>query len=65
MTGLNFMVNVAKDTLLGYIRVIAIGAANTATEKLMDSMTAAEVATITQKELKTYYKIGDYWYIVI
>lgn len=63
--GDNFMVNVAKDTNLGYIRVIAKGEGGIATERTMDGLAASEIAAFMNKELESYYKIGEYWHVVI
>lgn len=64
MTGLQFLAGIATGVNLGYIRVVQIGGDNVATERTMDTMRSDEVANFTQKELNTYYKIGEYWYAV-
>ena len=62
---MNFLSNVAKDTLLGYIVVTSVGEGNTTSEKKLNEFNCAELFALSNKNFKAYYKIGEYWYIVV
>ena len=61
----NIFGNVCPKTNLGYIKVIRIGDKNVAIERGAESLTASEVASLMDKNAQAYYKIGEYWYIVV
>lgn len=61
----NLFVNVFKDTLLGYIHVIKVGEGNEAQEVSCETLSASEMANMIDKVPKAYYKIGEYWYLVL
>ncbi len=61
----NLFVNVFKDALLGYIRVVQIGANNVAEERTAEGFSTIEMANLLQKEAKAHYRIGSYWYVVV
>ena len=65
MTAKNLFVNVFTDTSLGYIRIIEIGDGGKATERIANALTASEIAWLMDKEVKAWYNIGEYWYIVL
>ncbi len=61
----NLFVNVFKDTLLGYVRVIQIGEGGNASERTCETLTSSEISILLNKEAKAWYKIGEYWYVVV
>lgn len=61
----NLFVNVFKDTILGYIRIIKVGNSNEAHEIGCETLSASEMANMIDKVPKAYYKIGEYWYLVL
>lgn len=61
----NIFVNVCPKANLGYIKVITIGEKNAATERVAESLTASEIASLMDKNAQAYYNIGEHWYIVV
>ena len=61
----NLFVNVFKDTTLGYIHIIKVGNGGEAQEVGCETISAVEMASMVDKVPKAYYKIGEYWYLVL
>lgn len=59
------IINYVKDTLLGYVKIVYTDAESLGTEKMMNNLTAMEVYNLLNKEAKAYFKIGEYWTIIV
>ncbi len=53
------------DTYLGYIKIIYIDASKQGIERDVISLTGLELFELFDKEVKEYYQVGSYWYIVL
>lgn len=56
---------VFTDTYLGYIKIIYIDASKQGIERDVISLTGLELFELFDKEVKEYYQVGSYWYIVL
>ena len=59
------IINYVKETLLGYVRIVYTNAESAGVEKMMNDLTAMEVYHLLNKDVKAYFKIGEYWTIVV
>lgn len=65
MTVENLFINVFNASNLGYIRLVQIGENNQGVERTCEMLSAFEMANLMQKEVKAYYQIGEYWYVIV
>ena len=56
--------NVIKDSLLGYIKIVYVNE-NEGIEKMADNLTSYEVYRLMSKTALAYFKIGEYWTIIV
>lgn len=65
MTVENLFINVFNASNLGYIRLVQIGENNQGVERACETLSASEMANLIRKEVKAYYQIGEYWYVIV
>lgn len=65
MTVENLFINVFNASNLGYIRLVQIGENNQGVEITCEILSASEMANLMRKEVKAYYQIGEYWYVIV
>lgn len=65
MTVENLFINVFDTSNLGYIRLVQIVENNQGIERTCETLSASEMANLMQKEVKAYYQIGEYWYVIV
>ena len=65
MTVENLFINVFNASNLGYIRLVQIGEKNQGVERTCETISASEMANLMRKEVKAYYQIGEYWYVIV
>lgn len=65
MTVENLFINVFNASNLGYIRLVQIGENNQGVEGTCETLSASEMANLMRKEVKAYYQIGEYWYVIV
>lgn len=65
MTVENLFINVFDTSNLGCIRLIQIVENNQGIERTCETLSASEMANLMQKEVKAYYQIGEYWYVIV
>ena len=65
MTVENLFINVFNASNLGYIRLVQIGENNQGVEITCETLSASEMANLMRKEVKAYYQIGEYWYVIV
>lgn len=65
MTVENLFINVFDTSNLGYIRLVQIVENNQGIERTCETLSAAEMANLMRKEVKAYYQIGEYWYVIV
>lgn len=65
MTVENLFINVFNASNLGYIRLVQIGENNQGVERTSETLSASEMANLMRKEVKAYYQIGEYWYVIV
>ena len=65
MTVENLFINVFDTSNLGYIRLVQIVENNQGIEGTCETLSASEMANLMQKEVKAYYQIGEYWYVIV
>lgn len=65
MTVENLFINVFDTSNLGYIRLVQIVENNQCIERTCETLSASEMANLMRKEVKAYYQIGEYWYVIV
>ena len=60
----NLFANVIKSSYLGYIRIVYTGQEE-AVERMANDLSAEEMFTLLNKTSKAYYRIGEYWTIIV
>lgn len=65
MTVENLFINVFNASNLGYIRLVQIGENNQGVERACETLSASEMVNLMRKEVKAYYQIGEYWYVIV
>lgn len=65
MTVENLFINVFDTSNLGYIRLVQIVENNQGIEGTCETLSASEMANLMRKEVKAYYQIGEYWYVIV
>lgn len=65
MTVENLFINVFDTQNLGYIRLVQIVENNQGIEGTCETLSASEMANLMRKEVKAYYQIGEYWYVIV
>ena len=65
MTVENLFINVFDMSNLGYIRLVQIVENNQGIERTCETLSASEMANLMRKEVKAYYQIGEYWYVIV
>lgn len=65
MTVENLFINVFDTSNLGYIRLVQIVENNQGIERTCETLGASEMANLMRKEVKAYYQIGEYWYVIV
>lgn len=65
MTVENLFINVFDTSNLGYIRLVQIAENNQGIERTCETLSASEMANLMRKEVKAYYQIGEYWYVIV
>lgn len=65
MTVENLFINVFDTSDLGYIRLVQIVENNQGVERTCETLSASEMANLMRKEVKVYYQIGEYWYVIV
>ena len=65
MTVENLFIYVFDTSNLGYIRLVQIVENNQGIERTCETLSASEMANLMRKEVKAYYQIGEYWYVIV
>lgn len=65
MTVENLFINVFDTSNLGYIRLVQIVENNQGIERTCETLSASEMANLMLEEVKAYYQIGEYWYVIV
>ena len=65
MTVENLFINVFDTSNIGYIRLVQIVENNQGIERTCETLSASEMANLMRKEVKAYYQIGEYWYVIV
>ena len=65
MTVENLFINVFDTSNLGYIRLVQIVENNQGIERTCETFSASEMVNLMRKEVKAYYQIGEYWYVIV
>lgn len=61
----SIIINYVKDALIGYVKIVYTDAEGLGTEKMMNNLTAMEIYNLLNREAKAYFKIGEYWTIIV
>ena len=67
MTCRELFQNVIKDALLGYIKIIYVDSEEgySGTEFMANNLTASQITDLFGKKVNAYYRIGEYWTVIV
>ena len=67
MTCRELFQNVIKEAFLGYIKIVYVNAGDeySGTEYMANNLTALQMTDLFGKNVLAYYRIGEYWTVIV